>query len=99
MNLPTSSETHALDQPELAFARRRALEILVRLVSPVVPHINDENYARLQSAFAALVAGMPWPQPDSVLLAMDTVTIAEQITGKLRGAVAAPWTRRPTWSL
>jgi hypothetical protein len=42
---------------------------------------------------------MPWPQPDSVLLAMDTVTIAEQITGKLRGAVAAPWTRRPTWSL
>ncbi len=62
-------------------------------------HINDENYARLQSAFAALVAGMPCPQPDSVLLAMDTVTIAEQITGKLRYEVAAPWTRRPTLSL
>jgi len=80
----------APDQPGLHWARREALETLARLVSPMMPHMAEEVHARLQPDAAKLVAELPWPQPNPALLAMDSVTIAVQVMGKLRGTIAAP---------
>jgi leucyl-tRNA synthetase len=37
-----------------------------------------------------LVADLRWPEPNADLLAAETVTIAVQVMGKLRGTIAVP---------
>jgi leucyl-tRNA synthetase len=80
----------AAEHPGLHGARREALETLSRLVSPMMPHLAEEVHARLHPGSTELVAEQPWPQPDPVWLATDSVTIAVQVMGKLRGTIAAP---------
>jgi leucyl-tRNA synthetase len=80
----------APNQPGLVWARREALETLSRIMSPMMPHLAEEVHARLQPDSETLVAELPWPEPDPVLLAMESVTIAVQVMGKLRGTIAAP---------
>ncbi|HVC60869.1 MAG TPA: leucine--tRNA ligase [Acetobacteraceae bacterium] len=80
----------AADQPGLRWARREALETLCRLMSPMIPHLAEEVHARLQPDSAVLVAELPWPKPDPALLTTESVTIAVQVMGKLRGTIAAP---------
>jgi leucyl-tRNA synthetase len=46
--------------------------------------------ARLAPDATTLVADLPWPEPDPALLIADSVTIAVQIMGKLRGTIAVP---------
>jgi leucyl-tRNA synthetase len=36
------------------------------------------------------VADLPWPEADPALVVVETVTIAVQVMGKLRGTVAMP---------
>ena len=78
------------DEPNLGWARREALETLVRLTAPMMPHLAEEVYARLYPAATRLVAELPWPEADPDLLVADSVTIAVQVMGKLRGTVAVP---------
>jgi leucyl-tRNA synthetase len=80
----------AADEPGLGHARRDAMEIMARLAAPMVPHLAEEIYARLHPGATALVAELPWPEPDPALLAAETVTIAVQVMGKLRGTIAMP---------
>jgi leucyl-tRNA synthetase len=74
----------------LTAARREAVEILARLMAPMTPHLAEEMYSRMHPATATLVADLPWPEADPDLLAAETVTIAGQVMGKLRGTIAVP---------
>jgi leucyl-tRNA synthetase len=74
----------------LTAARREAVEILARLMAPMTPHLAEEMYSRMHPATATLVADLPWPEADPDLLAAETVTIAVQVMGKLRGTIAVP---------
>jgi len=78
------------DEPGLAWARREAAEMLARLISPMMPHLAEEMHARLHPGTTGLVAELPWPEADPELLVADTVTIAVQVMGKLRGTIAVP---------
>ncbi|MGD0432513.1 MAG: leucine--tRNA ligase [Acetobacteraceae bacterium] len=80
----------AAAEPALDWARREAVEILVRLSAPMMPHLAEEVMARLNPGAATLVADLPWPEAEPELLIADSVTIAVQIMGKLRGTVALP---------
>ena len=71
----------------LAWARREAVEALARLSSPMMPHLAEEIYARLFPGSGLLVAELNWPEPDPALLVSDSVTIAVQVMGKLRGTI------------
>ena len=71
----------------LAWARVEALEAAARLVAPMMPHLAEEMYARLHPGTDQLVADLPWLDADSALAAAETVTIAVQILGKLRGTI------------
>jgi leucyl-tRNA synthetase len=75
---------------ELHDARREAIEILARLIAPMTPHLAEQVYARLYPDATQLVAELPWPEAEPELLVTDTVTIAVQVMGKLRGTIAAP---------
>ncbi|TAJ81552.1 leucine--tRNA ligase [Reyranella sp.] len=68
------------------WALREALEIFVRLIGPMTPHLAEELWDAL--GHKSLLADSPWPLPDDALLVDDTVTVAVQLNGKLRGTIA-----------
>ena len=71
----------------LQWARFEALEAMARLIGPMMPHLAEEMYARLHPGSTQLVAELPWLDSDASLAADDSMTIAVQVLGKLRGTV------------
>ncbi len=67
--------------------RREALETLVLLIGPMMPHLAESSWEAL--GHKGLVAKTPWPKADPALTASNTVTIAVQVNGKLRGTIEA----------
>ena len=63
-----------------------ALEAVVLMLSPMVPHICHELWAALGHKTALIDA--PWPQVDDDALAADLVEIVVQVNGKLRGRIS-----------
>lgn len=71
----------------LAIQREGAIALL-QLLSPFAPHICEELWEHLgQPGF---IAEAPWPTFDPALAKADTLTIAVQVMGKMRGTVEAP---------
>jgi leucyl-tRNA synthetase len=68
-------------------ARREALETLIVLIGPMMPHLAEECWRAL--GHATFLATAPWPDFDPALTASDTVTVAVQVNGKLRGTIDA----------
>ncbi|QQS19801.1 leucine--tRNA ligase [Candidatus Saccharibacteria bacterium] len=62
-----------------------ALESLVALVAPFAPHIADELWHDLGRESS--VQQDSWPLCDEQYLVTDTMTIAIQVNGKLRGTI------------
>jgi leucyl-tRNA synthetase len=87
-NAITDAE-RAAPEAGLAWARREAVEMLARLSGPMMPHLAEEVYARLFPDNGHLVAELAWPEADPALLVADSVTIAVQVMGKLRGTIEA----------
>ena len=71
-----------------ALVLREAIETLVRLVGPMLPHLAEELWQRL--GHGTILADTPWPVADPAWLAADNVTIAVQVNGKRRGEIALP---------
>ena len=88
-NAITDAE-RAAPEAGLAWARREAVEMLARLSSPMMPHLAEEVYARLFPDNGHLVAELAWPEADPALLVAESVTIAVQVMGKLRGTIEVP---------
>ncbi|HYZ23950.1 MAG TPA: leucine--tRNA ligase, partial [Rhodopila sp.] len=88
-NAITEAE-RAPSEPGVAWALREAVEMMARLFAPMMPHLAEEICARIGAAGGRLVAELPWPEADPELLVAETVTIAVQVGGKLRGTVEVP---------
>jgi leucyl-tRNA synthetase len=69
-------------------ARHEAVLTAARLVAPAMPHLAEEIFARLCPDAKNLLVEEPWPVAEDWLLAAQSVTIAVQIMGKLRGTIA-----------
>ena len=67
-------------------ARRDALETLVRLLEPMVPHLAEELWQRL--GHATMLANTPWPEADPAWLTTESIVIAVQVNGKRRGEIS-----------
>ncbi|MHC8508052.1 MAG: leucine--tRNA ligase [Rhodospirillales bacterium] len=69
------------------WAHRFALETLCVLIAPMMPHLAEAMGEHL--GLEGLIAERRWPVADAAELADDTVEIAVQVNGKLRGALTA----------
>ncbi len=58
---------------------------LLKLVAPFAPHLAEEMWARLGKI--SLIATESWPKGNQELAIDNTVTIAVQINGKMRGTI------------
>jgi leucyl-tRNA synthetase len=64
------------------------LSILIRLLSPITPHLSHHLWR--ECGFGADVMLAPWPQPDPAALEQDEVELVVQVNGKLRGSIRVP---------
>jgi len=76
------------DGPGAGVVMREGLEVAVRLVGPMMPHLAEELWQAL--GHDRLVAEESWPEADPVLILEDSVTIAVQVNGKLRATIELP---------
>ncbi len=60
-------------------------ETFLRLLSPFAPHLAEEMWARLGNK--TLIVKETWPVGDAKLAIENTVTVAVQINGKMRGTI------------
>ena len=67
-------------------AWREALTHLAQMIAPFAPHMADELWVQLGGE--GLVQNASWPVWDEALIVEDTITIAVQVNGKLRGEIA-----------
>jgi leucyl-tRNA synthetase len=70
------------------WALREGLEAAVRLIGPLTPHLAEELWHQL--GHETMLTGTAWPQADATLLVDESITIAVQVNGKLRGTVDLP---------
>ncbi len=63
--------------------------VLIQLLNPVAPHITEE-LNELTGCFSGELLHMPWPQYDPSKLVKETVEIAMQVNGKVRGRINVP---------
>jgi leucyl-tRNA synthetase len=80
---------NALEElPEWDETSREGLSILIRLLSPIAPHIAHQLWRELK--FGDDVMQAPWPQPDAAALEQDEIELVVQVNGKLRGSIRVP---------
>ncbi len=80
--------TSTLEKAPASPSRSRAVETLIRLAAPMVPHLAEEAWSAMGRD--GLIAQAEWPAADPALLVEEDVTIAVQVNGKLRDTLAAP---------
>jgi leucyl-tRNA synthetase len=67
---------------------REAYEALLQLLHPFAPHVTEELWELL--GHEELILTSRWPAADPALMQEQSVTIAVQVNGKLRGQVEVP---------
>jgi len=68
-----------------AALKAEALSILLRVLSPIAPHISETLWNELGYSPRFIEAG--WPQVNESLLVQDEIELVVQVNGKLRGQI------------
>ncbi|UVO55247.1 leucine--tRNA ligase [Sphingomonas sp. SUN039] len=76
---------NAIEKAAPSASRDTAIETLIRLIAPMLPHLAEEAWAARGNT--GLVADAPWPEADPALLVEDSITVALQVNGKLRDTI------------
>jgi leucyl-tRNA synthetase len=79
---------NAIEKAPASGSRAAAVETMIRLVAPMVPHVAEQAWAA--AGRNGLIADAAWPEADPALLVEEEVTIAIQVNGKLRDTLTAP---------
>ncbi|MEP7117199.1 MAG: class I tRNA ligase family protein, partial [Acidobacteriota bacterium] len=77
----------AAPSPHAATVAREAIETLVLLVSPFAPHTAEEIWERYGHGDG--LAAASWPTVDESAARAESLVIAVQVNGKVRGRIVA----------
>ncbi len=69
-------------------ARAEACQMLARCLTPFMPHLAEECWARLGEK--GFVSAASWPGSDPAFMVDDTITLPVQVNGKRRSEIAVP---------
>ncbi len=91
--IPGSShdEPQANDSPNAkvhAWLTHESLSILLRILSPIVPHMTHVLWRELK--FGDDILQADWPEVDEAALVSDTIKLIVQVNGKKRSEIEAP---------
>lgn len=64
------------------------LAILLRVLSPITPHIAHQLWRDL--GYGEDILAAPWPEPDAAALIEDEIELVVQVNGKKRGDLRVP---------
>ena len=70
------------------WALREVIEIFVRCINPMAPHLAEELWSLL--GHDTLLTHTPWPEADESLMKQDTISIGVQVNGKVRATITLP---------
>ncbi|HNQ76410.1 MAG TPA: class I tRNA ligase family protein, partial [Pseudothauera hydrothermalis] len=73
------------EQAAHAELAEEGLAILLRLLSPITPHICHVLWR--DCGFGADILAAPWPEPLEAALQQDEIELVVQVNGKLRGSI------------
>jgi leucyl-tRNA synthetase len=65
-----------------------ALEIYLKMLAPIAPHIADELWERLGREGSIHL--QPWPEVDEKAAVAEEITLVVQVNGKLRDRITVP---------
>ncbi len=68
--------------------RNEGVSILLRLLSPIAPHITHALWREL--GYGDDILNSPWPQVDESALVKDSIDLVVQVNGKMRGQISVP---------
>jgi len=69
-------------------AVKEGLQILLRVLAPITPHVCHHLWREL--GFGKDILTAPWPEPDPQALVADEIELILQVNGKKRGDVRVP---------
>lgn len=84
----TAAVNNAVKPNSDPHALREAVETLVLLISPMMPHLAEELWMSL--GCEGLVSDAPWPQVIEALTVDKNVKMAVQVNGKVRDTINVP---------
>jgi len=83
--LSNAIEDFTSSEPSDSWALHEALHTLVLLLTPALPHLAETLWAEL--GHSPFISTHPWPKVDPTLLKEESITLAIQINGKMRGTL------------
>lgn len=86
--IATKVELGRKTQPTYNALLLEGFGILLRLISPVTPHICHQLWRDL--GYGEDILDAPWPEPDAGALVQDQIELVVQVNGKKRGSVRVP---------
>ncbi|OIQ83972.1 leucine--tRNA ligase [mine drainage metagenome] len=75
-------------EPANRAVTREALSILLRLLSPITPHICHALWSEL--GYGDDILAVSWPEPLDAAMVQDELELVIQVNGKLRGSMTVP---------
>ncbi|UCE85308.1 MAG: leucine--tRNA ligase [Deltaproteobacteria bacterium] len=69
-------------------AWQECVDIYLRMLAPVAPHLAEELWSRLEKPYSVHVQA--WPEVDAAAAAEDEITLVVQVNGKLRDRIRVP---------
>jgi leucyl-tRNA synthetase len=70
-------------------AARAEIEPLIVMIAPFAPHVAEELWERAGHD-ESIFDGANWPKHDPAKTVEDTLAVAVQVNGKVRGQIAVP---------
>ncbi len=86
--LTNTLEEYITDKDANGTIYRESVEMLTRLIAPMMPHIASEMWEKL--GHTTMLVDEAWPVADPALVIDNEVTIAVQVNGKLRATITLP---------
>ena len=69
-------------------AWKEAVDLYLRMLAPVAPHISEELWARLGKPYS--IHQQSWPKYDEAAAVEDEIELVIQINGKMRDKIVVP---------